>query len=623
MAFAKLNSMKFVGLDGLSHFWSKAKTWIIDRITTEVTAKITEIVANAPENLDTLKEIADWISTHEDSASAMNTAILANTEAISGKADKSHTHTKSQITDFPTSLKNPNVLTVNGKTYDGSTAVDAGVQTIANGGTGVTTQAEINKAFIGNLDVGNLDVTDSTEFVSSYATNNGFAETAEGALNKPYKRKFIKVWNYIKGKISSVLGLTKDNYGGKASTAGTADNAKGLKTFFSWRNPYVYDETNGVRYFVFKITLPLYFNSILVQVDSDLNYAQSRKYILGLWHSSTNDYGYNVSVTDLGGTYRDFLRVWLGKDGNVYLQTAAIWGSRILFSNLDEDAANITVEKIGSSRLGSNTDLDGNVLFTPLADPIIDCGAISSTDLSTVSKQKHYLKSDEFIGTATNATNDSNGKNIANTYMPKSGGTFNGSVTFEKPTYFNDEIHSTALFPKGDIDSFFSFFKDKEGNNLPRVFSCNCGDVFKEDMCLRYYTLNCSNKNEALKNLNELKKLFASMYPHNSSDYASCVSIHGSLYVSYNDSTPTFGTSYITNYGYCSPSADDAYVRKDGSIYVGPDFECSYHILYTSDEEVLTREYDAYILAEEILVKNLSRVNVFACSLHYVLAEHL
>ena len=48
----------FLGLDGLKHFWTKAKAWIIDRITTEVT------------------------------------------EAISGKADKIHTHTKSQITDF-------------------------------------------------------------------------------------------------------------------------------------------------------------------------------------------------------------------------------------------------------------------------------------------------------------------------------------------------------------------------------------------------------------------------------------------------------------------------------------------------------------------------------------------
>ena len=94
----------FLGLDGLKHFWTKAKAWIIDRITTEVTAKIAEIVANAPEDLDTLKEISDWISSHANDASAMNTAILANTEAISGKADKIHTHTKSDITDFPTSL---------------------------------------------------------------------------------------------------------------------------------------------------------------------------------------------------------------------------------------------------------------------------------------------------------------------------------------------------------------------------------------------------------------------------------------------------------------------------------------------------------------------------------------
>ena len=31
-------------------------------------------------------------------------------------------------------------------------------------------------------------------------------------------RKTVYFWNYIKGKISSVLGLTKDNYGGTAAT---------------------------------------------------------------------------------------------------------------------------------------------------------------------------------------------------------------------------------------------------------------------------------------------------------------------------------------------------------------------------------------------------------------------
>lgn len=98
---------KFVGLDGLKHFWTKAKTWIAGQITAEVTAKIAELVANAPEDLDTLKEIADWINTHADSASAMNTQISTNASDISdlktsvaGKAAASHTHTKSEISDF-------------------------------------------------------------------------------------------------------------------------------------------------------------------------------------------------------------------------------------------------------------------------------------------------------------------------------------------------------------------------------------------------------------------------------------------------------------------------------------------------------------------------------------------
>ncbi len=48
---------------------------------------------------------------------------------LDGKAASSHTHTKSQITDFPSSLKNPNSLTIQGNgttltngTYDGSAA---------------------------------------------------------------------------------------------------------------------------------------------------------------------------------------------------------------------------------------------------------------------------------------------------------------------------------------------------------------------------------------------------------------------------------------------------------------------------------------------------------------------
>ena len=40
-----------------------------------VADEIAKVIAEAPASLDTLKEIADWISGHEDDAAAMNSAI--------------------------------------------------------------------------------------------------------------------------------------------------------------------------------------------------------------------------------------------------------------------------------------------------------------------------------------------------------------------------------------------------------------------------------------------------------------------------------------------------------------------------------------------------------------------
>lgn len=47
-----------------------------------VATEIAKIVDEAPESLDTLKEIADWISSHSESASAMNTQISENKSGI-------------------------------------------------------------------------------------------------------------------------------------------------------------------------------------------------------------------------------------------------------------------------------------------------------------------------------------------------------------------------------------------------------------------------------------------------------------------------------------------------------------------------------------------------------------
>ncbi len=47
-----------------------------------VTDRIAEVVANAPEDLNTLKEIAEWITSHKGSASEMNASIKQNAADI-------------------------------------------------------------------------------------------------------------------------------------------------------------------------------------------------------------------------------------------------------------------------------------------------------------------------------------------------------------------------------------------------------------------------------------------------------------------------------------------------------------------------------------------------------------
>ena len=124
---------KFLGRDGLKRFWTKAKTWIAEQITAEVTAKIAEIVANAPEDLDTLKEIADWIKTHANDAAAMNTQITANKNditalqtSVAGKANKGSKLEDYGITDTYTREETNRLLsglmTKSTITYDSETA---------------------------------------------------------------------------------------------------------------------------------------------------------------------------------------------------------------------------------------------------------------------------------------------------------------------------------------------------------------------------------------------------------------------------------------------------------------------------------------------------------------------
>ena len=125
-------------------------------------------------------------ATQDGSGNVITDTYATKTE-LSGKSDIGHKHSADDIT--------------------------SGTLPIANGGTGATTAHGAFENLANGLPegAGPLD-TEHIIFQNENRKNWGLYTLS-------------KFWEYIKGKISSVLGLTAANYGGKANTAGTADKA--------------------------------------------------------------------------------------------------------------------------------------------------------------------------------------------------------------------------------------------------------------------------------------------------------------------------------------------------------------------------------------------------------------
>lgn len=90
--------------------------------------------------------------------------------------------------------------------------------------TSIGTEAGVNTS-INRLGIGSSDPQDADYYIAQYSGGGTTTTTY-------HRRPHSALWNYIKGKISSVLGLTATNYGGKAATAGTADTANNV----AWAN---------------------------------------------------------------------------------------------------------------------------------------------------------------------------------------------------------------------------------------------------------------------------------------------------------------------------------------------------------------------------------------------------
>ncbi len=114
-------------------------------VDSKIATQIANIVANAPTDFDTLKEIADWITTHADSASAMNTQIQANKTKLD---NLNKVYTVSDIDN----LKNPGIYIIKSEddpayiaTESGRT-IGANLLVVANG-RGLTSKSTIEQTY--------------------------------------------------------------------------------------------------------------------------------------------------------------------------------------------------------------------------------------------------------------------------------------------------------------------------------------------------------------------------------------------------------------------------------------------------------------------------------------------
>lgn len=159
--------------------------------------------------------------------------VKGSTFSLSG-----HTHKWADITDRPSSLKNPSALSWSGYSsgsYDGSAAKSISIPNntnqLTNGAGFITARASITgnaatatkvnhslsvfgKSFNGSADVTVADtdliasistatanLTDKTEILTSYASDNGFNDS--NAKNRIYRRPASAIWGYINSKTIS------------------------------------------------------------------------------------------------------------------------------------------------------------------------------------------------------------------------------------------------------------------------------------------------------------------------------------------------------------------------------------------------------------------------------------
>ena len=162
---------------------------------------IAEVIAGAPESFDTLKELSDWISSHETSAAAMNSEIETNKQNIATNKQNIATNTQNIATNTQNIAMNKQNLSTHTSNTDIHVTTDDKAKWNKVIGK-VDNTADGANSLLTNITTAWTDVpTDDTNFIR---------QDASGA-NTFGRVKFSTLWSYIKSKLTeattSVAGL--------------------------------------------------------------------------------------------------------------------------------------------------------------------------------------------------------------------------------------------------------------------------------------------------------------------------------------------------------------------------------------------------------------------------------
>lgn len=218
--------------------------------------KIADLINGAPSTLDTLGEIAAAMAENKNVVDALNEAIgikanqseldthtgnntihitsteRANWNSAKTHADSAHAPSNAQANVIETVKVNGTALTPSSKsvnitvptnnnqltngagyiTSSGTAKTISDTLPISKGGTGQTTAQEAANSFINALTTGTATPTDADYYVCQYV-GGGTTQTTY------HRRPMSSLWEYIKSKNSSVLGLTSSSYTGNSATA--------------------------------------------------------------------------------------------------------------------------------------------------------------------------------------------------------------------------------------------------------------------------------------------------------------------------------------------------------------------------------------------------------------------